>query len=398
MKKNILLCVAGKTPQIITETLFDLIVQNKTRIDEIRIITTLEGRDVILQNLLDAETGKFYEFCSDFEIDSDSIKFDETCISLLRTPDGQMLEDIRTPMENEFAGNQICEIVRELCQNEDSVIYASAAGGRKTMGIYLTLAMSLFGRSEDSLSHVLVNADFETNRQFYYPPPNPIMIDSYNPVTKETKKISTETAKIYLAKIPFIRLRGISNENEEFGKARNYIEMVDEAQKVLDIEEQEYDLNIDIAELTLEVGEQKVKLTPREFFFYLIFVKKRLEGNRSASLRDLTEQDFHSAFKEIIALSKKENVGWEEVSSFSEYNFAETMLAQLLEKGKSDKQKREDFSDFRGAFSKVITLIKSKLENIGIDSRYYLVSTDDGTASYRLKISSQHIKFTDGND
>src|SRR5215213_7534221 len=130
-KRNILLCVAGATPQIITETLYALTQQQnpKVKIDEIRVITTLEGRNRVVATLLDKEKGMFYQFCDDFGIAADSITFDETCISLLRTRDGRTLEDIRTPEENELAGDQICEIVRELCKDENTRIFASAAGG-----------------------------------------------------------------------------------------------------------------------------------------------------------------------------------------------------------------------------------------------------------------------------
>ncbi len=216
MKRNILLCVAGMSPQIITETLFALTQEReeKIKVDEIRVITTLDGRDKVTKVLLNEESGVFYQFCRDFKIDAASINFDETCITLLRTKDGRTLEDIRTPQENELAGDQICEIVRELCKDENTRIFASAAGGRKTMSIYLTLAMSLFGRADDELSHVLVNEGFESNN-FFYPPPTPREIDYFNPQTKITKKVNTADARVYLAPIPFVRFRGIGRENQK---------------------------------------------------------------------------------------------------------------------------------------------------------------------------------------
>lgn len=382
MKRNILLCVAGATPQIITETLFALTQKQepKVRIDEIRIITTLEGRNRVLNSLLDKTNGKFFEFCRDFGIEADSIFFDETCISLLRTRDGRTLEDIRTTEENELAGDQICEIVREICKNKNTQIFASAAGGRKTMSIYLTLAMSLFGRAEDSLSHVLVSADFEMNPQFFYPPPTPKIL-----ALRDGREISTDTAEIYLAPIPFIRLCGIGTENEKFGEARNYGEMVWEAQKVLDIREKEYDLIIDIRKQSAFVRGQRIKLTPREFFFYLIFVKRRLQGDEIISLKDLTATDFHAALKEILLATESEDVDWGEITEFPKYNFAEVMLGQL------ECRREKEYQNFRDAFSKVVTLIANKFKAKGVDSRYYLVSTDDGTASYCLKIAAKEI-------
>jgi CRISPR-associated protein (TIGR02584 family) len=46
-RKRILLCVAGGTPAIITETLWALKERNE-RADEIRVITTLDGSEKIL--------------------------------------------------------------------------------------------------------------------------------------------------------------------------------------------------------------------------------------------------------------------------------------------------------------------------------------------------------------
>jgi CRISPR-associated protein (TIGR02584 family) len=402
-KQNILLCVAGATPQIITETLYDLTVgrEKKERIDEIRVITTLDGRDKIMtgyvknrpdgspeQSLLDPENGQFFKFLSHYP-QVGAIEFSETKISLLRTRDGQILEDIRTPEENELAGDQICEIVREICKDENTKIFASAAGGRKTMSIYLTLAMSLFGRAEDSLSHVLVNADFEaTNTPFFYPPPPPVMIE-----LRGGRKVSTETARIYLAPIRFIRLRGIGSDNEKFGAARNYGAMVDEAQKVLDIKEREYELLIDLKKQSAFVRGERIKLTPREFLFYLIFINKKLKGNEISSLKDLSESDFKHALKSIWLETEDEGFDWKQIGRFPKYKFAETMLLQLQTQGKSDKQISENFEDFRNAFSKVVTLICNKFKAKGVDNRYYLVSTEDGTASYTIKINNERIKF-----
>ena len=394
-KRNILLCVAGMSPQIITETLFALTQNQKVKIDEIRVITTLDGKNKVANTLLDKENGVFYKFCRDFNIDINSIKFDETCISLFHKRDGKMLEDIRTQEDNEIAGDKICEIVRELCKDENTRIYASAAGGRKTMSIYLTLAMSLFGRAEDELSHVLVNEGFESNT-FFYPPPKPTEVNYFNPQTKITKKVNTADAKIYLAPIPFIRLRGIGKENQKFAEARNYGEIVDEAQKVLDIKEKEYDLIINIKKQSLFVRGEKIKLARREFFFYYIFIKKRLLGNVIFSIKDLAEQDFHDAFKEIIMETVNEDADWEEINNFPRYNFAEVMLDQLIfhrNFEKPEENRNKEYKLFRGEFSKVVTLIAKKFQAKGVDNRYYLVSTDDGTASYELKIDKNRIKF-----
>lgn len=130
-RKHILLCVAGGTPQIITETLWALMqAPHNERVDEIRVITTKEGRRKVLEHLLDAENGRFHQFCRDFPEFAferplhKRIKFEESGLYLLthketgvpspRDDDGARLQDILTTEENQKAANQICDIVHEV--------------------------------------------------------------------------------------------------------------------------------------------------------------------------------------------------------------------------------------------------------------------------------------------
>lgn len=319
MKRNILLCVAGMSPQIITETLFALtqLSDPKLVIDEIRVITTLDGKNKVAKTLLDKETGIFYQFCRDFGIEPNSIKFDETCISLFHQRDGKMLEDIRTQEDNEIAGDKICEIVRELCKDETTRIYASAAGGRKTMSIYLTLAMSLFGRAEDELSHVLVSEGFESNT-FFYPPPTPIEIDYFNPQTKITKKVNTADAKIYLAPIPFIRFRGIDVNLLNSKNSETYKQAVDKAQIALkEKESANYEFRIDLKREMVKVVETnsnlsaQVKLTLREIFVVTLFANFRLKNigqSGFVSWKEITEKHLQQTCEQIC-IARGQKVG-----------------------------------------------------------------------------------------
>lgn len=98
-------------------------------------------------------------------------------------------------------------------------LHVSISGGRNTLGFYLGYALSMFGRSQDRLSHVLVPWEFEGNDAFYYPPPKPEMI-----LARGKKRISTEHAEVTLAEIPFVSLRhglpdGFLNGKSTFSQA-----------------------------------------------------------------------------------------------------------------------------------------------------------------------------------
>lgn len=394
-QRNILLCVAGLTPQIITETLYVLTQQLGETVDEIRVITTLDGRDKIMtgivrgrgrhqDSLLHPEGGQFYAFCDDFGIDPGSIKFDEKSIALLRTRDGLTLPDIRTPEENELAGDQIGDIVRELTRDAKTRIHASAAGGRKTMSIYLTAAMQLFGRANDSLSHVLVSEEFETHPEFFYIPPAPRLLKM-----RDGREVSTETAKIYLAPIPFIRLRGVKLDTRAVENARSYGEMVRNAQADLDYIESEYDLKIDLASYTVTVESRSVQLAPREMFFYALFAEARAESSSKEgilSLDGLKREDFDGTFRRLMK-AQRDNVGIEECSSFKEFEFLQEMLDEMT----SSKTMHHD--SFKKKFVEVNSKINGKFKKLRLERYMIQLREERGTACYGLTVSPQRIKF-----
>jgi CRISPR-associated protein (TIGR02584 family) len=397
MTKNILLCVAGMTPQIITETLYAITQKRGERVDEIRVITTLDGRDKIMtgivngrgapeESLLDPNVGQFYGFCRDFKIDPETIKFDEKSIALLRTPDGLNLADIREPKENEFAGNQICDIVRELTKDPDSRMHASAAGGRKTMSIYLTAAMQLFGRPQDTLSHVLVNEDFETRPDFYYPPPVARTL-----VNKRTgKKFSTDKAQIYLADIPFIRLRGILENWLQSGGPR-YGDFVRQAQEELRLIESANDLKIDLAKYTIIIAGHAIKLQPQKFFYYVLFadLRKQLRGpNRDGFV---TLHDIQIADLDAVSLLLTHNKSRVEKLQFSSgFAFLEKLIPWV--KGSYvDPDFQQTFLEIK---SKIKDCIGKRLANQALRDRFAIAADGErGETRYGLNLTPDRIFF-----
>lgn len=282
-ERRILLCVTGLSPQVVTETFYVLATQaNQFIPTEVHVITTTEGARRIRQTLLDASPQEqyFYRLCIDLDIDPDGILFDTSTIHqipMLSSPknerqetDGNtLLDDIRSVEDNEAAANAITEVVRNLTADSTSAIHASIAGGRKTMGFYLGYAMSLFGREQDGLSHVLVSAPFESHPQFYYPPKPPQKLQDRNGQT-----IDTNSASITLADIPFVRLRG-HLDNSILGESKGYSETVASTQSNVNPPE----LFLDYGGKRLVCGGRPVILPPSLLAFYAWFVQRLLAGN-----------------------------------------------------------------------------------------------------------------------
>lgn len=199
-RQKILLVVSGMSPQIITETLYALILNKSWIPHEIRLITTEQGRRNAIQHLLEGE--KYFDrLLHDYGI-SQLIRFDTDCITLIQDAKGNILSDLRTPEDNEAAADCITDVIRELTKDDATELHVSLAGGRKTMGFYAGYALSLFGRSQDSLSHVLVSAYYESNPHFFYPTPETRII-----YTREGMELDASQARVWLAEIPFVRLR-----------------------------------------------------------------------------------------------------------------------------------------------------------------------------------------------
>lgn len=210
--RKILLAVIGLSPQILTETVYALAVKTRPAFipDEVHVITTAEGAEYVRHTLLDSGMGRFTELLHDFGL-AGRVRFDEDAIHQIVNSSGRPAHDIQTPDDNMHAADTILEWVRHFTRDENTALHVSIAGGRKTMGFFAGYALSLYGRPQDRLSHVLVSDPFESNHDFYYPPPVPkVLFDRNN------KPIHTSDARVMLAEIPFVRLRhGLPEELTE---------------------------------------------------------------------------------------------------------------------------------------------------------------------------------------
>lgn len=377
--RHILLCVVGLTPQIITETLYALTQQRGERIDEIRVITTLGGRDRILSALLDPQQGKFFAFCWDYSIDPGSILFNETTIRLLHGPDGRMSPDIRSVEDNVCAADQICEIVRQLTQDLPTQVYASAAGGRKTMSIYLTMAMQLFGRTHDQLSHVLVSEDFETHPDFFYIPPTPQELEVKR-AGQIIKRISTADAEIHLADIPFIRLRGVRSAWLP-SNGRSYSDFVQQAQEDLNLLDSVHELHINARQKAIVVANRAIKLAERELFIYALIAYMRGQGrgeNGFVRLDEISHEDLDTVFRRITA-AKGCEWGLEDYDNVSGFNFLKKLARQLADPA--------DHKDVTQTFRETISRIKRKCDEQHVPERYFITTSGaPGALRYGIRM------------
>ena len=231
--RRILLCAAGLTPQIITETLYALVNPEPGREPfvptEIHAVTTTVGAKRIHLNLLREQEGHFYRLCDECRLDVNDIRFNDSTIHVVRKGD-ESLDDIRTGQDNTVAADFIVDKLRELTSDTSCALHVSLAGGRKNMGYLVAYGLSLFGRPQDRLSHVLVTAEFESNKNFFYPSSASRGSNATPGETRDNNALAAAGAEIVLAEIPFVRMRDGLDPLLLEGSA-SYSEIIERAQR-----------------------------------------------------------------------------------------------------------------------------------------------------------------------
>jgi CRISPR-associated protein (TIGR02584 family) len=266
--RRILLALGGMSPQVVTETLYFLCVRREPPFvpTEVHLLTTTIGHTEAIDGLLDHD-GAFHDFIRDYGF-ADKITFTTEHLHPLLDNDGAALTDVRTEADNIAAADVITEKVRELTADQNCALHVSIAGGRNTLGFYLGYALSMFGRPQDRLSHVLVAWQFQGNEHFYYPPPQPEVIPGRN-----GKPLNTREADVTLAEIPFVSLRHGLPQALLDGRA-SYSQTVVAIRRAL----APPSLRIDRKLRRIWCSERPVDLPPQLFAFYVWMAERRQRG------------------------------------------------------------------------------------------------------------------------
>lgn len=348
--KNVLFLVTGMSPQIITETVWALACDPKRNDkwipDEIYVLSTQKGINQIQERLFNK--GAFNRMKHDYP-QLVNIKFDDKSLITVEL-NNKALEDIKTPEHNEVMANTLCGLIRDLTKHKDTCLHVSIAGGRKTMGYYAGYALSLYGRAQDKISHVLITEDFERAVNFFYPTPTSCLVSDRNEIVIGDAK----NAEVWLAEIPFVRMRSLLDK-ESILNDRGFSEVVNIIEESL----QPVRLRvINNDERKVFVGDIFCKLSPKEFSIYLLAAELRVAGKTmrypSKDIEgDTIEPEFMQRFNEIYQQHKSQGV---EETINVDYDYFSNLLSTIKRKFKkafgknlADKtviQKDNDYGGF----------------------------------------------------
>lgn len=263
--RRVLLAAAGMTPQVITETLFALgHLADPVFPTEVHVVTTTFGRERILLELLGEESPWFLRLYRDYPFPPPL--FEPSHIHVI-AHNGAPLRDIRDEAENAAAADAIAAQIRSLTADPECAIHISLAGGRKTMSYFAGAALSLYGRPQDRLSHVLVSDAFEANTQFFYPTPRQRVI-----YTRDNKPLDAAEAKVTLADIPFVRLRQWLPE-DFLTHHHPFLEAIEHARLALEPQA----LRVHVPTRAVILGSKSAQAAPAELAFFLWVLRRQRE-------------------------------------------------------------------------------------------------------------------------
>ncbi|PID41611.1 MAG: TIGR02584 family CRISPR-associated protein [Gammaproteobacteria bacterium] len=287
--RRILVAVSGLSPAILTETLYALATDSERPFipTEIHLITTLEGKERATNSLLKGADAAFTRLCEEYQLPG--ITFNADCIHVITDGEGKPLSDIRLPGDNQRAADFIVDTIRGFTADDESAVHVSIAGGRKTMGYYVGYALSLLGREQDRMSHVLVDSDYERCRSFFYPTKKPVVN-----INSDGKHIDFSEAKVHLAEIPFVCMRtylprSVLKKDALITGKRSFSEVVKLAQpdqrvKALEINPENQILKVNGLEFKWTAG------TVNLAFYIWMIMETVIKGKRLACPPDIGDE------------------------------------------------------------------------------------------------------------
>lgn len=286
-----LLATTGASPQVVTETLYAIHHENQQWPDDIYLITTSFGKTKAVEGLL--EQKHLQRLCD--ELGRPIPAFDAAHILVTPGADGTEVEDARSVADHEALANFIMEQVRDMTADSARTLHASLAGGRKTMTFYMGYAMSLFGRIQDTLSHVLISEGFEGLPEFWFP----TTAKAHRQLDNRGQKLDAANAQVTLAFIPFIRHRQAlpavllqNRANLDFAQLVKLINLGEKPEEIF--------LTLDLLDRSITVSDAQgyrhaeIRLGELELPFYAMVV--RASKNEVPALIRPTKEEKNSTF------------------------------------------------------------------------------------------------------
>ncbi|TAJ42772.1 MAG: TIGR02584 family CRISPR-associated protein [Reyranella sp.] len=281
--RNVLIVTAGLAPAVVTETVWALLQpreQPRFVPDEIVICTTARAAPLFKRELC-REHGRLDELCKDLGVPPLS--------AICRVEPLPGADDIRSAEDATLFADAMTRLVRDYTSEPSTRIHMSIAGGRKTMSFHAGVAMCMFGRIGDEISHVLVRpAELEQCDGFFWPTSYPSKATHRH--TKAVYSGRYPDAQVDLNMMPYIRTRSHTPASLLTSGASSYSDYVAELNALAEGGV----LRLDLEQRTITyAGLKPLHLNAQHFALYwvmAVWAKKQVAG---ASAGDQVGVDHH---------------------------------------------------------------------------------------------------------
>ena len=207
-KRKILIAGMGTSPAVLTNAGWALAHGEKPVVpDEIVVFITKNGKTLLKKEIFD--DGVWSDILKSLAREGIDIEgkliFGETSIRSIPDVRGNEIDDLRTGDDNLRAADFMLGELRKYTEDNGTELHVSIAGGRKTMSALLFSCMSLLGREQDKVYHVLLPPALEggVTPTFYYPKRG----TTYT-ARGTGKKYKSKDLQCELFEVPFVRMRG----------------------------------------------------------------------------------------------------------------------------------------------------------------------------------------------
>jgi len=294
--KNVLIISVGLSPQVVTETVYALVCESGVSVDEVHLWTTTDGARAIERTLLDGGKGALYRLFADYGL-KHAVVYTRVFGKVKDAPSylglslDRPLEDIRSLADNQLVADTLMHFIQEQAADPSRRLLCCLAGARKTIGVYLALALQFFGRESDRLFHVLVRPELENDPSFFYPPPG------------------TPPGVIELVEVPIAFLREYFNVLQTPSGPRSYSELVAQVQDELALLKRPHILRVSPPS-RVSIGGKAVRLSPLQFALYAAFAARRVrcgEGCHGCPrcfvpLQEIQNAGLYEPLKKVISV------------------------------------------------------------------------------------------------
>ncbi len=351
-KKIVLVSGMGTSPSVLTETVWALCHQKRPVVpDEIVVLVTRSGKERLCEELLSGEKSVWEKMLAALRKDKIKIGgkliFGETSIRVIPDEHGNGVWDLRSGEDNLRAADFILQQLRQYTETSDTVVIASIAGGRKTMSALLFSCMTLLGREDDKVFHVLLPPEFEGGvvPSMYYPVKGVTYTNRFT-----GKKYNSDKYKSELFEVPFVRMRGWYQEKFKTIPP-SYRTLISKIQTVAPPAVNHPEIEINAANGTVKLNGSLVPLSKTNFAALLFLAK------------GCTTKDLHAKLVELHNGHSDKHVDW--LDTFREGS----RFARI-----------DDIDDLR----KTLSELRKKLQSAGFVNAETLVPQRDNPVTFPM--------------